>query len=161
MTFQTDFKITEKKYKEEIQHQIQLKEMAQGKTKEKEAENSRLKAQIENITEKIKDTTAKEAQLEQSNKDIKAVLTRTENKLKEKEAEVKRLYEEHKIGGNIGQASGMSYDALKARYTELTDENRRLNGMMQTQFVVYNRAQGTFEFAGDGGPLDYGAQQNA
>lgn len=26
---------------------------------------------------------------------------------------------------------------------------------------MYNRAQGTFEFAGDGGPLDYGAQQNA
>lgn len=80
-------------------------------------------------------------------KDLTVQLSASERNLKTKEREVQRLHEEHKIGGNYGQGSGKTFDQVEARNAELEKENARLTAMQQT-VILFNRANGTFEFIG-------------
>lgn len=133
--------------KQEIETEKRRADTAINSREEKTAECTRLKDQLRGIQEKITTHCIKEAELEAKVKDLSSQLSTSERNLKTKEREVQRLHEEHKIGGNYGQGTGKTFDQVEARNAELEKENIRLNAMQQT-VILFNRANGTFEFIG-------------
>lgn len=133
--------------KQEIESEKRRGDTAINSREERTAECTRLKDQLRSIQEKITTVSIKEAELETKVKDLTVQLSASERNLKTKEREVQKLHEEHKIGGNYGQGSGKTFDQVEARNAELEKENARLTAMQQT-VILFNRANGTFEFIG-------------
>lgn len=112
---------------------------------------TRLKSQIDKLSEEIKSDKIADAEKDRKIKDLTALLETTKSNLNNVEAKLKELRSKTDASGKQSIAS---YEQIEQRNSQLEKEVKRLNIMSQP-VVAHNKEFGTFEFIGAPTPLEY------